>query len=288
MRRRKGFLFLTTAMLFSTLARGASVPDEIPFKLVQGFGIVVRGEIGSESNLNFLFDTGAVPSVLSERVASRIGVAGEKGAVALLDRSLTAQYVTVDSVRFGWVHANALPMVVLDLEGLSKVLGTRIDAIVGLDVLDRQTFSIDYKHGRITPRLSGNAQHVLPVEIYVRAGAPYWVLPVTIGGRTFHVLLDTGADDLALFAGQTGRHINENTSGSTTPSKVTGEIETRALKPSLMVMGDASFQKQLVVEMANPRGTVLPDIDGVLGPVAVGITRVEFDWEHMCLRWDAE
>jgi predicted aspartyl protease len=288
MRGRTVFVMVTAAVLFSTLAGGASLSDEIPFKLVRGFGIVVRGEIGSVSNLNFLFDTGAVPSVLSERVASRIGVAGPKGSFALLDKNLTAEYVTVKDVRFGWVQANALPMVVLDLEGLSNVLGIRIDAIVGLDAVDRQPFSIDYKHRRITSRLSGSARHVLPVEIYLREGAPYWVLPVTLGGQTFRVLLDTGADDLALFAGHAGRPLGDTESDSIRPVKVTGEIETRAMKSSLMLMGDASFQKQLVVEMANPRGTALPEIDGVLGPTAVGITRVEFDWDHMCMRWDAE
>lgn len=286
--RSRIVVLLAVAMLGGTLGHGSSFPNEMPFKLVRGFGIVVRGEIGPVSNLNLLLDTGAVPSVLSERVASRIGVAGPKGSFALLDKNLTAEYVTVNDLRFGWVRANALHMVVLDLEGLSKVLGLRIDGIVGLDVLERQTFSIDYKQRRIMPRLSGNARHVISAEIYVLGGAPYWVLPVTLGGQAFHVLLDTGANDLALFAGRTGRNVTDTANSSIRPAKLTGEIETRALQPSLMVMGDASFPKQAIVEMANPRGTALPEIDGVLGPTAVGITRVEFDWEHMCLRWDTE
>ncbi len=288
MRSRIVLLIVTAAVLFSTLAHGAGVPDEIPFKLVQGFGIVVRGEVGSMSNLNFLLDTGAVPSVLSERVASQIGATGVKGSFALLDNNSTAEYVTVNDVRFGWVRASALPMVVLDLESLSHLLGVRIDAIVGLDVLDRQTFSIDYKHRRIMPGLSGNTRHVLPVEVYVRGGAPYWVLPITLGGQTFRVLLDTGANDLALFAVHAARSVADTPNGPIKPAKVTSEIETRALRPSVMVMGDVSFKKQLAVEMAKPRGTALPEIDGVLGPTSVGITRVEFDWEHMCMRWDAE
>ena len=286
--RSRIVLLVVAAMLGGTLGHGSSFPNAVPFKLVRGFGIVVRGEIGLESNLNFLLDTGAVPSVLSKRLAARIGVTGAKGAFALLDRTSTAEYVTADEVRFGWVHARSLPMVVIDLDGLSNVLGTRIDAIVGLDILDHQTFSIDYKHGRITSGVSGNAHHVIPAEIYVREGAPYWVLPVTLGGQTFRVLLDTGANDLALFASRTGRNVTDTANSSIRPAKVTGEIETRALQRSLMVMGDASFPKQAVVEMTNPRGTALPEIDGVLGPTAVGITRVEFDWEHTCLRWDTE
>ena len=38
------FLLIMALALNSTSARGADKPRELPFKLVQGFGIVVRGE----------------------------------------------------------------------------------------------------------------------------------------------------------------------------------------------------------------------------------------------------
>jgi hypothetical protein len=66
MRVRKVILIMTVAMLSVTLARGTRIPGEIPFKLAQGFGIVVQGGIGPLTNLNFLVDTGAVPSVLRD------------------------------------------------------------------------------------------------------------------------------------------------------------------------------------------------------------------------------
>jgi len=275
-------------MLSVTLARGARIPGEIPFKLVHGFGIVVQGQVGPLFNLNFLVDTGAVPSVLSERVALRIGISGAKGPLALLDKDLGAEYVTVDDVRFGWVHARGLPMVVIDLESFSHFLGTRIDAIVGLDVLVRQAFSIDYKRRSITPGLSEKARHAVQVGIYFNWDAPYWVLPVTLGGQIRRVLLDTGANGLVLFAGPSRRNVTELAGKTIRSTKLTGKIEGRTLQPSLLVMGDGSFQKQLAVELENQRGVALLEIDGVLGPTALGITRVEFDWEHKCLRWDAE
>ena len=70
--------------------------------------------------------------------------------------------------------------------------------------------------------------------------------------------------------------------------RLTGEIGTRPLQPSLLVIGDASFQKQQAFALARPPGNALLQIDGVLGPTALGITRIEFDWEHECLRWDTE
>ena len=163
MRVHKALLIMTVALMSATLARGSSgIPGEIPFRLVQGFGIVVQGGIGQLTNLNFLVDTGAVPSVLSEKVASRIGVTGATGAFALLHNNIQAQYVTVDDLHFGSIRANGVAMVVVDLARFERLLGTRIDAIIGLDILGRQNFGIDYKHRKIMPGLSGSARHVVP------------------------------------------------------------------------------------------------------------------------------
>jgi predicted aspartyl protease len=279
MRIRKVILIMTVAMLSVTLARGARIPGEIPFKLAQGFGIVVQGGIGPLTNLNFLVDTGAVPSVLNEKVASRIGVTGASGSlsVALLHKNIQAQYVTVDEVHFGSIRAVGLPMVVVDLARFERLLGTRIDAIIGLDALARQYFSIDYKRRRITPGSSGSTQHVVPVEILTLSGAPYWVLPINLGGHIFRVLLDTGANDLALFAGHTPKPDLD----------LPGAATTRPLRPLPLTMGDMPLKKQSTVVFDEPPGA-LQQIDGVLGPTALGITRIEFDWEHKCLRWDAE
>ena len=46
-------------------------------------------------NLNFLVDTGAVPSVLSEKAAARIGITGVDGSLALLHEQIQAAYITV-------------------------------------------------------------------------------------------------------------------------------------------------------------------------------------------------
>jgi predicted aspartyl protease len=277
MRVCKVFSIMTAAMLSVTLARGAGIPGEIPFKLAHGFAVVVQGGIGSLTNLNFLVDTGAVPSVLSERVAIRIGIAGVSGSFALLHKNLQAQYVTVDEVHFGSIRAIGLPMVVVDLARFEQFLGIQIDAIIGLDILARQDFGIDYKRHRITPGLSGSAEHVMPVEILTSSGAPYWVLSIGLGEHIFRVLLDTGANQLALFAGHAPRPVRD----------LRGEGTSQSLRPLLLTMGDMPRKKQLAVVLDEPVGA-LQQLDGLLGPTALGITRIEFDWERQCLRWDTE
>ncbi len=283
---RAVFLIMTAAMLSAPFARGARIPGEIPFKLAQGFAIVVRGRVGSMNNLNLLVDTGAVPSALSERVASRMGIAGVPGSIALLNKDIQAVYVTVDEVHFGPIRAVRLPMVVIDLAPLERLLGTRIDAVLGLDVFAGQSFAIDYTHGKITPGLSGSTRHVVPVEIATLSGAPYWVLPISLGGHAFRVLLDTGADNLGLFAEHTLEPVSDP-KGTAIKAALTGDGTPQPLRRLPLSMGDMHLKEQFAVALAPPPGA-LQQIDGVLGPTALGITRIEFDWEHKCLRWDTE
>jgi Aspartyl protease len=286
LRVRAAFLIMTAAMLSAPLARCARIPGEIPFKLAQGFAIVVRGGVGSVNNLNLLVDTGAVPSVLSQRVASRIGIMGVPGSIALLHSDVEAVYVTVDEVHFGPIRAARLPMVVVDLSPFERLLGTRIDAVIGLDVFAGQSFAIDYAHGRITPGLSGSTRHVAPVEIETLSGAPYWVLSISLGGHAFRVLVDTGANNLGLFAEHSLEPVSDH-KGTATKAPLTGDGTPRPLRRLPLSMGDMHLRKQFAVALAPPPGA-LQQIDGVLGPTALGITRIEFDWEHKCLRWNAE
>jgi len=278
------FLIMTLAMT-STPIRGTDKPDEIPFKLAQGFGIVIRGEIGATRDMNFLLDTGAVPSVLNQRAAARMGIRGVMGSLTVLNQESQSEYVTVDEVRLGWIHAARLPMVVVDLAHLEQRLGTRIDAIIGLDFFAGQDISIDYKQRKITRGLSGQARHVLPVEVYSVGGAPYWVLPISLDGKAFRVLLDTGANDLGLFAPRATRTFKLVSSESIAHASAAGEGKAMVLPSMTLVLSDGKFKNQVAVVLGEPPDA-LREIDGVLGPIALGITRIELDWGQKCLRWD--
>jgi len=262
---------LSVAVLCATCALGKRGPEQIPFQLVQGFMIAVQGEIGPLNNLTLLLDTGAVPSVLNTKVASRLRATGIPGSFALLQKQegIEARYVTVAELRVGSIRAAGLPMAVLDLGRFERLLGMRIDGILGLDMLAGRSFTIDYRNKRITLGLSGGSHHKVAAEICNWSGSPYWVLPLRLGDHSFRMLLDTGANQLALFL----RH-------SSGP-------DLAAEAAALVTVGDFSFKKQSVAVLDDPPGT-LGQLDGVLGPTALGITRLEFDWEHQSLAWYAE
>lgn len=284
MNLRAGYLVVfVAATLIPLRAPCERRSDEIPFKLVQGFGIIVQGEVGVQgevehiSNLNILLDTGAVPSVLGVRLARQIGVSGPVGSFDLAKDRIQAEYATVDDLRIGWIHSKHQSMVIIDLHGIEQLLGVRIDAIAGLDVFAGQSFGIDYKHRKIKLGSLGITQHVTAIEIRTAAEAPYWVLPMAINGQKFQILLDTGSNQFALFQGHTPRHIADSSQN----------FKTFAPQTMRFVMGDMALNNQLANVIEEPHGT-LRELDGVLGPTALHMSRIEFDWEHQCLRWDSE
>ena len=280
-------LLITVLALTTTLVRAAEKSDEISFKLVQGFGIVVRGDIGRLHDMNFLVDTGAVPSVLGQRAASQLGIRGTRGPLTVLNKDSQAEYVTVDEVKLGWICADHLPMVVVDLAHLEQRLGIRLDAIIGLDLLSGQNISIDYKHRIIARGLSGLARHSVEVETFSAAGAPYWIVPISLGGATLRVLLDTGANDVALFAPRASTPFKLASNQTIAHQSAAGEQSAITLPPMTLVLSDAKFKNQSAIVVGEAPGA-LREIDGVLGPTALGIVRIEFDWEQRRLRWDTQ
>jgi predicted aspartyl protease len=238
-------------------------------------------------DMNFLLDTGAVPSVLGQRAAALLGIRGERRSLTLLNKESQAEYVTVDEVQFGWIRAVRLPMVVVELAHLEQRLGTRIDAIIGLDMLVGQDISIDYKHRKITRGLSGLARHSVDVETFTASGAPYWVVPISLGGVGFRVLLDTGANDLGLFAPRGSKPFKFVRSETIAHDSAAGEQKAFAMSPMILVLNDGKFKNQVAVIVGEAPGA-LREIDGVLGPTVLGITRIELDWEQKCLRWDTQ
>jgi hypothetical protein len=73
---------------------------------------------------------------------------------ALLHNNIQVQYVTPDDLHFGSIRANGVAMVVVDLARFERLLGTRIDAIIGLDIL-----------GRDSPPILGETDSLVPSQL---------------------------------------------------------------------------------------------------------------------------
>ena len=286
MRHRCLWVVLIVMELISA-GQAATGPGEIPFKLVQGFAIVVRGGIGPRDDLNFLVDTGAVPSALGEHLASSMGLSGLPGSLTVLHKEGQAPYVTVEEVRLGNIRASGLGMVVIDLLPLKKALGMRIDAIIGLDLFAGQSLSIDFAHRKIIPGSSGGARRSSHIEIYTAAGAPYIVLPAMVHGHALRLLLDTGTNGLTLFARPDSSKLLGSQASLAAARNLMGEARTRALDPVDLRIGTQFFHDVAGVEVPEPPGA-LGNLDGIVSPSALKVKRLSLDWERKSLGWDAD
>jgi len=187
---------VTAWALLSTIGWTAEKPGDVAFNPYRGYVIVVRGEIDGVRNLNFIVDTGAVPSVVDKKLASKLHLVSEAGQLSMFTERMESRRAVARNIRLGPVQATELPVVIQDLSFAENALGTRIDGMIGLDLLREGPFTIDYdskkiNFGPIDPKF---------VTISYRPDLPYAMVDLDIQGSRIGLLVDTGANDLVLFA----------------------------------------------------------------------------------------
>lgn len=273
-------------IVFLTLASAAQVRTEVPFHLIDGWAIVVEGELAGVPHQRMLIDTGAVPSVINVKVAKSMGLVGSVESVSLMNRTVNVERVRVPQIELGAIRVETLDMMSIDLGRIEQGLGTHIDAVVGLDLLARQNFTLDYRRKKLVFNSVIDAASAVPLQINHAAGGTFIILPLESSGETLEVLLDTGTKELTLFRPRLrgalktlpkrGHYTNVNAGGNDSAE----EIEIRTVS-----LGRLFRQKQRALVSATS-GKDLPDLDGLLGPRCVGINTLSFDFDRHLLSFE--
>jgi len=176
---------------------------EIPFKYVNGF-IIIKVFYSNFFELNFLFDTGASHNILFKKNVNDIlgigytdtiligGADIQEKMKALVSRNIPMQLKNTN------VILRDIIVLEEDFLELEKILGTRIDGILGGDFFKGLVIGIDHRKDKITiynpnkfkpnPKFS---VHDIDIHNY----KPYIKAPTEIGGKidTLNYLIDTGA-----------------------------------------------------------------------------------------------
>jgi len=261
----------------------AEPPTEIPFKLYGGYAIVVRGAIGNQENLNFLVDTGAVPSAVHQQLARRLNLRGARENISLLSQTRSLERVALAEVRIGPLKLASVSAVVLDLVKIESELGVRLDAIIGLDLLGRQNFTIDYRQRKLLIGAAGVTGEAIPFELRSEAGAPYVVVRMEMNSQVVRLLLDTGTDGLTLFAARVKERMPSlQKLGAGKDVSAGGEYAVERIRISDVRLGGIERGKRQAAMIQTP-AAALRDFDGLLGPVSLGIMRISFDFSHRTL-----
>jgi predicted aspartyl protease len=243
------------------------------FDLYRDYLIVAHGSAGPLKGLNFLLDTGASPSVLDPRLARKLHLEELPASIAVLDGRVQAAQSVVPNLAFGPIRKDNLPVLIEDLSFLEKALPVHVDGIIGLDVLGRSSFVIDYRSRQI----HFGPHPALPVSLPLRMRGGLATVDVEINHVTVRLLVDTGASSLIIFETRMPKSVSDlKVSTVQRSTNMIGDFERHQVWLRSLRFGEAEFGQEPAFVVHN-RSEVGQDFDGLLSPAAVGITRVAFD-----------
>lgn len=280
--RARLYLLLSVLAILGVAARAADRPQSVPaasetaatvpFDLYQGYFMVVHGSAGPMKNLNFFLDTGTTLPVLDSRIAKKLKLHGEETtSLVIVGGRVQGEEATLPSLEFGPVQQSDLEVVAADLSFFEKFLPVRIDGIVGLDVLGQRPFVIDYSR-RVIRFGAGPA---LPFSVPLRLDAGLAVFDAEIDQTPVHLLFDTGTSSLVLFARATPESSSVKV-GSVPQPEGTGSFESKEVRLRSVKLGAEEFRKKPALVTRNPKPSQI-DFDGLMSPVALGISQVSVD-----------
>jgi len=267
-------MFVASLLVSGPPIRSAETIADVPVELYQQHLVVTKGSVGRLSGLNLLIDTGTIPSMVDGRIARQLHLQAESSILVAFGRQVPIQSAVVDGFRIGSLTSGPVPVGVGDLSYLE---GVRIDAIVGLDVLARTNFSIDYQVRvlKFAPGARENA--VAPLEIVW----PFVTATMTIAGEPVRLLVDTGSSDLVLFKSRLPATLSRAPwRGDKTVQYASGAARLRRLELQQVGFGMDVWDKLTGWAIDRVPHGYPPGIDGVLGVASLGCQRVRFDFDR--------
>jgi hypothetical protein len=254
-------------------------PVRVKFDLYRDYLIVLPCS-SQGVHLNLVLDTGADPSVLDRRAAKRLGLKIlSLGRVTTLQGGTPSESAALPQLRLGPLAATNLPVLVQDLSFLQKGLQVGIDGIIGIDVLGRVPFAIDYDTHELSFFPTVKASYSEHLANYTLAKR-FPTIEVSLDGSHLRLALDTGASWLMLFSSQVeGRMALITTGAAAHSTNLSGDFYGRKLLIQHPILAGVDFGQRFGIVVTMQKGTVT-DFDGLLSPAAFGITKLAFDPER--------
>jgi len=255
-------------------------PDcsRVPFTLRQHL-IVVRVSIPPLTDLNFALDTGTSTSVVSPALARRLGLQGTVKKVAAWGKSLSVRQSTISSLQIGELEFPDVLVQILDSPGNAL---DGLDGLIGLNLLRRTIFTIDFSRQEVTFGNSEAPEHL--ASFY--PGSPFVLLSLTIQGKRLQFKVDTGAPSVVLFAGQLPQGVAVGRLGPTHARHQAGGLGNwREINLTDVALGDRNWS-DLKALLLEGRQVPEPGLVGSLGLDSLGLKRFQVDFGAGKVGWD--
>ncbi len=286
--RTQVIIFLIVAILAPKAARDLSSKESdpsLPITVDDG-GILAPVEVGAFPRpMKFLLDTGTETSVIDQATARSLHLQpGPEIEVLGAHGRGTAPTAQLEGLRIGPIQLPALGVIVVDLEILSEAMDSKVDGILGLDVLSQVRFSIDYAAKKLTLGVTPDTMDkATGSAIALRRSKEGYLVPVRLNNSFEHfILLDTGSNITQL-----PEHVWTRLLQGWSPSKTlsgvrsTGQGAGRSFISRLesLQLGAFSMKRPPVRVLldAGPGAFGQPDAPGVLGSDILQRFRVAID-----------
>jgi hypothetical protein len=262
-------------------AEASSHSVKIPVRLFAGYLVIAEGAIGNLRNLNFLVDTGASPSVVDQKIAHDLKLAEQPERVNLWNKSVQARQVVIPSLSLGPVRVESIPVLAEDLSFLQKALGYKVHAIVGMDVLRKSSFTINYKAKEILFGVPENLAYSVPFE----TDTPVITVRMGFQDRRLRMVVDSGGLDLTLFRSRVSEPTGLQAIGTETVADAGGTFQRTKVRIPELHIGKETVGAQTAF-LVDDRKDEGDDFDGVLGVGGLQFGKVAFDFENRRFSWE--
>ena len=249
--------------------------QSIPVRIYRNFLVVAEGQFGPDSETrNFLLDTGTAPSIINAKVVAQLELTTRPSKITVLGKVEPGLAAVIPEIDLGPICAVSLVAQARDLSRLESDLGISIAGIIGLDVLSKSSFRLDYDKREI--EFGDVSREGIPVHFDARAGIA--VAVASIEGKQARFLVDTGSDDVVLLGGtfaDAGWLALRNTSQSGA-SLVDQKMNLQVFSAAEIILGGRLFGVNRAYFLP---GSADPVFDGLLGVRALGFRSLSFDQE---------
>ena len=270
--RTSAFVFLLACLMTFGWGEDSKDQGEVAIHVRRSYLILVSGSIGAAEKLNFLIDTGTVPTLVSRRLMQRLGLAGPELEIGMWGQRTRVNLVTLPDLRLGSIRAHNLQVFAIDMQPMEHELGTRLDAIVGLDAFAPNSFTVDFVRKIISFGAPATMETAIAMELR-ESPAPYVVLSAEIEGKPVHLLLDTGTSGLTLLDLPV-EHLNLEIKHFLAAAPPDG-LATLSLRE--IRMGGKSLKVKNAFLRRVPQDS-LRGFDGFIGPATLGVRRMGVDF----------